>query len=156
MQLKRNMLDYSMEMLCLLALIATAAYFIVMWPYIPEQIPVHFDGIGRIDAYGSKGTLLFLYAVTWGMYLFLSFVQKSPASWNTGVRSGMQDKKRSYIVITHLTSTMKALVVLIFTYITVRSSRSLDLGPWFTWISVGTVMCNLIYWMIRYTKINKK
>lgn len=156
MRIRRNLLDYGMEFLCLLTLFLTAAYLIVMWPYIPDQIPVHFDGVGQIDNYGSKNTLLFLYVVTWGMYLFLSLVQKNPASWNTGVKSGMQDKKRSYIVITHLTSTMKGIVVLIFTYITVQASRSLDLGSWFAWISTGLVTINLIYWMMKYKKINKR
>ena len=156
MRIRRNLLDYGMEFLCLLTLFLTAAYLIVMWPYIPDQIPVHFDGAGQIDNYGSKNTLLFLYVVTWGMYLFLSFIQKNPAAWNTGVKSGMQDKKRSYIVITHLTSTMKGIVVLMFTYITVQASRSLDLGSWFVWISTGLVTINLIYWMMKYKKINKR
>lgn len=156
MKLRRSLLDYGMEFLCLFTLIATAAYFIVMWPYIPEQIPIHFDGSGQIDNYGSKNMLLVFYAITWGMYLFLSFIQKNPASWNTGVKSGMQDKKRNYLIITHLTSTMKGIVVLIFTYITIQISRSINLGICFMWISIGAVTVNLIYWMMKYKKSNKR
>lgn len=156
MKIKKSFLDYSMEFICLLTMIGTIAYMVVMWPYVPEQIPVHFNGAGLIDKMGNKNEIFILLIGTWFMYLFLSAVGKIPASWNTGVRSGMKDKLRVYMAVRHLISTSKCIVVLILTYMTIQSLRISDLGSYFMVVSIGIVFINLSYWMIKLFKANKR
>jgi uncharacterized membrane protein len=44
--------------LCILIALAVLAYVLPAYGKAPDQIPTHWNAAGKIDAYGSKGTLL--------------------------------------------------------------------------------------------------
>lgn len=51
---------------------------IIVYPYMPDQVPIHWNVYGEVDDYGSKtfGTF-FLPVLNLIMYLFISSVSNS-------------------------------------------------------------------------------
>ena len=37
------------EVLCLALLLGTIVFLVIFWKNIPDSIPNHFDGLGRVD-----------------------------------------------------------------------------------------------------------
>ena len=49
---------------------------------MPDEIPTHFGLNGRVDAYGTKGSVLLLPVISILIYLLILFVEKFPELWN--------------------------------------------------------------------------
>lgn len=75
-------------MLALLAAMVVAS--VVSWPFVDDQIPMHWDIQGEIDRYGGKVEGLFLLpGITAGLYLLLAFLPRlDPAKHNYGLFAG--------------------------------------------------------------------
>ena len=67
-QIKRNALDVIETVVSLCSLVGVAAYLILAWRTIPDQVPTHFNAAGEIDSLGGKNSLLLLPIVSWLLY----------------------------------------------------------------------------------------
>ena len=57
--------------------IAPLAYYFTLWGSLPETVPVHFDGQGNPDNFGSKYYIaLTLFFLSMGVYFLLLFVNR--------------------------------------------------------------------------------
>ena len=63
------------EVLCLMLLLGTVVFLVIFWKNIPERIPNHFDGMGRIDGYAEKKTLILMPVMMAVGYAALSFAK---------------------------------------------------------------------------------
>ena len=122
--MKKHTLDKMMNRLSLLLLLGTAAFLVICWRRIPEEIPMHFNAIGKIDRWGSKAELLILPVIAWLMYGLLTAVEHIPRIWNTGVRVTEENRERVYAVLGHLLSTQKLLIMVTFAWITLWCTLS--------------------------------
>lgn len=147
--MKRHPLDKLMNRLSLLALLGTAAFLALYWSRIPAEVPKHFNAAGQIDRWGSKAELLVLPVIAWLMYLLMTVVEQFPGAWNTGVKVTEENRERVYALLGHMLSTLKLLIMAMFTWITVQCALSRPLPVWFLPVVLGAVFGDMIYWLVR-------
>lgn len=147
--MKRHPLDKLMNRLSLLALLGTAVFLAVYWRHIPARVPMHYNAAGEIDRWGDKTELLILPVIAWFLYGLMTVVEQFPSAWNTGVKVTEENRERVYPLLGHMLSTMKLLVMAMFTWITVWCALALPLPVWFLPVVLGTVFGDMIYWLIR-------
>ena len=152
MEIKKTKADKVLESICILCLAGVLIYLIVNWSNIPEKVPMHYDALGNIDRWGSRGELLVLPIVSWLMYGFLSVVEKFPVMWNTGVTVTEENKGRVYRTIKYMIKTLKLILVLDFTYLSMNSILGKTLSVWFLPVFLFLVFGDLVFWIIKMYK----
>jgi len=121
---------------------------------LPETIPVHFNGSGQPDGYGSK-SMLFLLAII-GTILFsgLTVLNKFPHIFNFPVTITTDNALRNYTNATRLIRFLKLIIGLIFSAIVLFSGltaigKASGLGTWFLPITLGLYLLPTIYFIAR-------
>lgn len=79
-------------------LIAVTIYGVLKYPNLPDEIPIHFNGTGKADAWGDKSSIWAFYAImifTFGIQLLVTRHSQNanPDSirrWSTGYK-GLDD-----------------------------------------------------------------
>lgn len=153
MKIKRGKLDIILNVLCLIILISTILFLIVIWSKIPDKVPMHHDFAGNTDRWGAKLEIIILPIITWIMYIFMTIIEKSPQVWNTGVKITEENKERVYSILLHLISTLKFIVVCVFTYLTVQTAVTFELSTWFLPIFIVGIFGDLLYWILKLFKV---
>lgn len=149
MKVKKNKYDNFVEIICLTLLVGVFIYLFVKWSSIPDKIPVHYNAAGEVDRIGSKGELLIIPIVAWLMYLGLTVVGRFPKIWNTGVSVTEENKEQVYRILKNMLSTVKLLVVAVFVYITINSSKGISLSVWFLPIFLILMFGSIIYFIVK-------
>ena len=153
--LKRSWYDLFANTLCLVLLIGILIYLIINWNSIPDKLPGHYNAVGEIDRMGNKGELLVLPIINWLMYLGMTAVERFPSVWNTGVRVTEENRERVYRTIKNMLSTMKLIIVAVFSYLTINSARALPLSPGFLPAFLILIFGSIILYIIRLVRVSK-
>ena len=147
--MKKHPLDRWMNRLSLLILLGTAAFLALFWSRIPAQVPMHFNAAGEIDRWGDRSTLLVLPVISWLLYGLMTVVEQFPGAWNTGVKVTEENQERVYALLAHLLSTLKLLVIAMFTWIILCCTLTRPLPGWFLPVVLGVVFGDMFYWLVR-------
>lgn len=153
MKIKKGKLDIVLNVLCLIILIGTTVLLISFWHKIPDKLPMHYDFAGNIDRWGAKSEIIILPVITWIMYLFMTVIERFPQMWNTGVQITEENKERVYATLLHLLSSVKLILVVVFTYLTVQSAAGVELPSWFLPAILLAVFGDLGYWIWKVFKV---
>ncbi|HEY3284353.1 MAG TPA: DUF1648 domain-containing protein [Armatimonadota bacterium] len=105
------------EAAALAGLVCGLALVALTWSRTPERIPTHFGLGGQPDGWGGKSTVLFLPAVSLGLYLLLTLVSRLPSSMNYPVAITRENAATQYAVARSLLASLKAELVWLFTWI---------------------------------------
>ena len=155
MKINKNRYDIFVEIICLTLLIGTLIYLFINWNSIPDEIPGHYNAMGEIDRMGRKGELFVVPIVNWLMYLGITLIEKFPEVWNTGVKVTKKNKERVYRTLKNMLSTMKLIIVAVFTYITINSAQSLSLPVWFLPVFLVLLFGSIIFFTIKLVRVSK-
>lgn len=147
--MKRSLLDKTLNRLCLLILLGTAVFLALYWKRIPLEVPMHYNAAGEIDRWGPRAELLILPVIAWLLYGIMTVVEQFPGAWNTGVKVTAENRERVYALLGHMLSTLKLLIVALFTWITVQCALALPLPVWFLPVVLGAVFGDMVYWLIQ-------
>lgn len=81
------------DFLLFLVIVGLFISSIVLYPYLPETLPIHWNAQGEVDGYTSKFSGAFLLPfITLGLYVFLLFLPKiDPRHENYAKFSGAYD-----------------------------------------------------------------
>lgn len=153
MKIKNNLADKIMEAICLVLMIGIALYLILFWSRIPDKIPMHYDWGGNIDRWGNKGEIILIPIMTWIMYLFLTGIEMLPKLWNTGVTVTAENAARVYRVLKYLMKTMKLIVVVDFSFMTINTLVGQNMPGWFTPVFLFLTFGNLIFWIVQLARV---
>ena len=153
MKIKDNVVDKMIEGICLVCLIGVTFYLILTWSKIPEQIPMHYDFAGNIDRWGDRGELIIMPIMSWVMYGFITLVSKIPRLWNTGVTVTEENQFRVYRTLKYMINTLKLIMVLDFTYLTIQPLTGKNMPGCFTPVLLVLVFGDIIFWLIRLAKV---
>ena len=153
MKIKNNLADNIMEVICLILMVGIVLYLILVWNKLPDKIPAHYDWAGNVDRWGSKGELLILPIMTWIMYGFFSVVELFPKAWNTGVKVTEENQARVYRVLKYMVKSLKLIVVLDFSYMTIHSMMGSNLPVWFLPVFLGLTFGDLIFWLVKLVRV---
>lgn len=152
MKIKNNRIDLLMEAICLILLIGITLYLGINWSSFPDKIPAHYDWAGNIDRWGSKGELLIVPIMSWFLYLMITALEQIPMLWNTGVQVTVENMGRVYRVLKYMIKSLKMIMVMDFTYLTVNSLSGKPLSGWFTLIVMAVLFGDLFFWIWRLFK----
>jgi uncharacterized membrane protein len=128
----------------------------VNWPQLPERLPSHFGLDGRPDAYSGKSSLLLLPGIAVSVYILLTVVGRYPHRFNYAWKITPENAYRQYQLGVTMLAAVKAEVIWIFDYITLRVIRvSLGmadgLGPMFLPIPLVVVFGSIgLYFYVSY------
>ena len=153
MKVKNNMLDKVIEIICLIFVVGVPVYIIINWANIPDPLPMHYDFAGNVDRWGDKTELIILPIITPIMYGFMTVIERIPQVWNTGVTITEENRERVYRTLKYLVKTLKLIVVIDFSYMTINTLMCQDLPIWFTPAFLLIVFGNLTFWIIRLVKV---
>lgn len=153
MKIKNNKIDYVMEVICLGLQVGLTVYLVAAWASIPAKVPMHYDAVGNIDRWGSKGELLIVPIMSWFLYLMISGLECIPAIWNTGVKVTEENKCRVYRVLKYLVKSLKLIMVVDFSYLTLNSICGKALPGWFTLVVMAALFGDLFFWIWRLCKV---
>lgn len=148
MRIRKNKIDIFIEILCLAMLVGTVLYLIITWGSVPQEVPMHHNFAGEVDRWGSKGELLLLPILSWLLYIIITVVEQIPGVWNTGVKVTPENTWRVYRCVKYMLSTMKLIMVGLFTYLTVTTTFCLELPPWFTVLVLVLVFGDIAFWTV--------
>lgn len=155
MKIRRNGYDIAANILCLLLLIGIPIYLFINWSNIPDRIPGHYNAMGEVDRMGSKNELLLLPIVNILMYAGFSVVECFPQIWNTGVRVTEANKERVYRTIKSLISTLKLIIVAVFSFLSINSSLSLPLSVWYLPVFLILIFGSILFFILRLLRVSK-
>ena len=153
MKIKNNKIDILMEVLCLVLLVGVTIYLGINWSTLPDKIPAHYDFAGNIDRWGKKGELLIVPIMSWVLYVMITGVEQIPAIWNTGVKVTVENRYWVYRVLKYMVKSLKLIMVVDFSYMTIQSLSGQSLPGWFTLLFLVIIFGDLIFWLWRLYKV---
>ena len=95
----------------------------------------------------KKSEMLLLPVMAWLLYLLLTVIERFPKIWNTGVTVTEENRERVYTSLLHLISTMKFIIVCIFTWLIVQTPLGISLPGWFMIVVLLAVFGNMGFWL---------
>lgn len=137
------------NLLSLILLIGTFVYLLIAWKHIPDKIPGHYNAAGEIDRWGGKYELFVCPVISVLLYLFITFLERYPELWNTGVEITAKNKVRIYSILKNMITTLKFSTVFIFTSLTVYSALARPLPGWFTPLYLFLFFGPMAYFLIQ-------
>lgn len=113
--------------LILLGVVAVVLAFVAPawnWSALPREIPTHFTFSGEPDAWGNRGMLWMLPAITAVSFASLAFLARFPHIFNYLWKITEENAPRQYALARRLLFAMAAEVAWLFLYITWRMIRT--------------------------------
>lgn len=149
-EIKLTQTDKVIEAIGYLILVVFWINSIVSFPSLPENIPIHFNGLGEVDNYGPKTSIFLLPIIGTLLFIILTFLNKNPENFNYNVEITEENAEKYYKISTRLIRYLKLIVLLIFLlidYETIQTSKgnSEGLGIWFLPFTIGMFLIPIIY-----------
>jgi uncharacterized membrane protein len=119
------------------------------WFVLPGTVPVHFGITGEPDDWAGKESLLVLGALSLGLYIFLTWLNRRPQSFNYPVRITEHNRERQYRTGQSLISALKAEAVWLLAIISwcstqVALGRSKGLSVFFLLLFVVLILSTVL------------
>lgn len=149
MKLNRTGYDIFVNVTCIGLLGGVLIYLGLNWVSLPEKIPGHYNAVGAVDRWGSKGELWIVPIIACMMYIGLTVIEKYPQLWNTGVQVTKENQELVYRLLKNMLGTQKLLMVTVFSFITINSSLSKELPMWFLPAILLLFFGSLIFFIIK-------
>ena len=141
MKIKKNKYDIITNFLSLLCLVGTVIFLIISWKTISSEIKIT-----------DKNSLIVLLVVGWIMFIGLSVVEKFPQIWNTGIQVTEQNKEKVYRILKNMIGTIKLLVALVFSYLTLQSATGENLSPLFLPVFLILMFGSIAFFIFQLLK----
>ena len=144
---------YIIDIICIALLFGISIYLLIGWGNLPDKIPGHYDALGNIDRWGSKNELIVLPIIAWIMFIGISVLERFPKVWNTGVKVTEENAYRVYSTLYDMIKTLKLMLVIIFSFLTINSIHMTNLPTIFLPIMLILIFGNLIYHLIKLHRV---
>lgn len=157
-EIKLTNTDKAIELIGYLILIAFWITIIVSYNNLPEQIPIHYNGLGEVDNYSKKTSIFLLPIIGSFLFIILTLISKNPENFNYDVKITEQNVESQYKNSVKMMRIMKIIVIVIFFLIdfkTIETSmgKSKGLGIWFLPLTLGIVFIPILYFAYKSHKM---
>ena len=146
---KRTLLVRVADWLCGTLLVGITIWVLYRYGALPDRIPTHYGPDGVIDGYGPKSMIWLLIAGAWIGVGIMTAVEQFPRLWNLPFKVTKENQCRVLSLIWHWISTTKLIVLGLFIYLTVMSALGWNLSICFMLVSIGVLVANSLYWVVR-------
>lgn len=125
---------------------------------LPERIPIHFDGSGAVNGWGSKASIFLLPAIATLLAVFMQYIGRHPEWHNYPVKVTPANASALYTASSKTLRWVSYLVVLLFFVIemtVIDTARSQTVNYYFPviWIIVAGIIIIPIIQLIRMYKL---
>lgn len=146
--------DRMIEALCWLLLGAMWAYTFLNYSSLPEKIPVHFNGAGVADDYGTRATIFLFTGIGTLIFIGLTVLNKYPHSYNYLEKITEDNALTKYTQATKMVRELKLSMTLIL-FISVHeicqiaNGKSEGFGLWFLPVALGLILLPVILFTFK-------
>ncbi len=145
--------DWVMELLAMAGLALLFGYAVYWYRFLPDTIPTHFSAGGKVDGYGSKGSLFMLPAIGVFIYALLTLVSLIPHTFNFPGKITPQNALRQYRLAIRLIRVLKIVLVFLFFFIVMMIVRSalnarLDQSIFMLPVMLGLTFIPIVVYMV--------
>ncbi len=136
-----------------LIILAATILLVINWPQIPDQVPTHFGFNGEADAYGGKGTLIFMDILAWGLLIGMTVISKYPNKMNYPVKVTEENKNRLYFLGIIMLEITKFFTGILFALIIICISLSANIPQAIVIINLAALLISIgicMYLMYKY------
>lgn len=117
LKIPRSPLEIIIEVMAVFGILVHALMLFHHWPTLPDVIPTHFGFSGEADGWGSKNTLIVLFATNIGLYLMMTVLTFFPHTFNYVVEITEKNVREQYYYARLMSNFMKLEVVWMFVYL---------------------------------------
>lgn len=128
LDLPRSGLEIVLDLTSLIITVLIWVYLIYAWKELPNRIPTHFGFSGVPDAWGGKGSLLFLPIMGTGLYLLLTIIKRFPQSFNYLVTITEENAQRQYKNVRTMMSWLTVELAILFFFLEYQSVLAAQSG----------------------------
>jgi len=128
------------NIISIMSIVFCFAYIFLIWNEIPARVPGHFDAAGNITSWSGKGTVWLLPLIMLALFVLMTAAGKFPSMMNTGVKITEENKERLYPILKGMADTIKLIICLMFTVISISIAAASALPVWFLAVSVAAVL----------------
>lgn len=146
-------MDRAKNMAALLLLLGMGVFLLLSWQSLPERIPGHYNAAGVVDRWGGKREILFTPVMALVLYLFISWLERFPQAWNTGVKVTEENRERVYGALKSMIVTMKLLLVGVFSYLTVYQATGMALPGGFLPVFLLLLFGSTGYYLVKLNRV---
>lgn len=149
-----NQYDKIMEAVAFLALLFCLLIPLYYWSALPEQMPTHFNSSGQPDAYGSKGSVWMLPAISLFVYLLMTFVGKEPSNFNFPGKITQENAASRYRDALYMIRFLKVGCLCLFAYmiymgIQVGLKQATGFGEYFIFVFMLIILGPILYFAFK-------
>jgi uncharacterized membrane protein len=157
----KTKLEKVLLMLSIFGIVAMFVYVILIWPYLPETIPRHFNFKGEPDGFGGKGFILVLPFTGLGIFILTTLLSQFPDAFNYPDNVTEEQKQRLYIHWRICLSWMQTQMIYFFLYGVWRTAqvafgKADGLGIYALSIFLVVVLGTTIYFAVRGKRMYKE
>jgi uncharacterized membrane protein len=116
-QLTPTKLDNWLEVLGKIVLLLMWILVIYVFTRLPNTIPIHFDGYGKANNYGSKLILLILPILATIIFFGLTWLNKYPHIFNYATKITEANAQAQYRIATRMLRFLKLSILIVFSLI---------------------------------------
>lgn len=156
MKITLDKIDKIWEAVAFLLLAVNALIIAITVPTLPDIIPVHFDGAGKVDNYGSKYILWVLFVIAVFVYSLMTVISFNPGLYKS--RMTENNIEEQYILTAKMTRTVKTFINLFFVIITVFVLQSVqgkgtEYAPYLFLLVFPLILIPTLYYVVKLGKV---
>ncbi|MER2029901.1 MAG: DUF1648 domain-containing protein [Solibacillus sp.] len=157
MEIPKTKSEWLMDIIGYIVLAFMVIVLFMNWRELPNEVPVHFDGSGNVDRWGSKWELLILPGIGIAMHFFLKIFEKFPETHNYPARINESNAEVFYRNSRQTLNYMRNILNILFAYIVYRTiaialEEATTIG-WPFFIILAALFAVLIWKMVRIFRI---
>lgn len=146
--------DKVVEILGWITLLSIWVLTVTSYPNLPDTIPIHYNGAGKADGFGSKINMLMLPFIATILFVGMTIANKFPHVFNYPTKITKENAFRQYTNATRMMRFLKLILVVLFSLIafkTIQGTRgqSAGLGIWFLPLTMGLIFIPLTYFIVK-------
>lgn len=159
LNLKITPLEVFLNSIAVVIFIGCVVYLISAWTTLPSEVPAHYNGIGEVDRWGSKGEMIILPVIGLIMWIGMTILERYPHVYNYP-KITKENAQEQYLNARLLVNVLKNEIVIIFSYLTWKNIQIAignhdSLGVWFMPIFLLLIFGSTGYFFVRTFRLSK-
>ncbi|MEO1436605.1 MAG: DUF1648 domain-containing protein, partial [Bacteroidota bacterium] len=145
-QIQKEPIDWFLDLLAVLSMIAMVVLLIKFYPILPDTIPHHYGLDGQPDRFGHKGIIFTLPIIGFFLFVGMTWLASVPHVYNYPGKITPDNAEGQYRLGARFIRFLNAAIVATFAYLTYSTILSAvnnggESGPgiWFLPVFLGTI-----------------
>ncbi|MFC7684806.1 DUF1648 domain-containing protein [Ureibacillus sp. GCM10028918] len=119
LHLPKTKFEMMMDAIGIVLFVGSIVFLIMNWDGIPDKVPVHFNGAGEVDRFGSRVELIILPIIGLFIFVLMSLLEKVPHMHNYPNRINESNAELFYLPSRKLLNVIKNICLVMFAYLIV-------------------------------------